>query len=718
MTLLERVAFMYEKATQDNLTSQKWSLNEASYTARDAIKSLEVEPSGALAVLLLRKAWGSYKNDSRLRVDTLIKSPQRLQDILDFEKEITTGESAKLLDNTIEVVQKIANKFEISDIQTVLDNEHVFIDIFSEAYKNIYDTYTVDRFSCADTKDNEPFIPVYEYKFHCLQDFVNCLKRSDNCIVYARIDGIYDWEDSDKYDVFYAFGCRCGNKVYINSDRDYHATPTSRAIKKTRNPSKKLRNKAGDTWMPYYDLKENGTVSTDTALVTINPDVVPTTKIRDTYDKQAQLIICISMAAMYQKYFIEKVTSELRYNHTAHAKVIVEDSWFGNEIKLLPSVTTALALPGELHLPAVTNEQLSIVHPTLYNNDVTFYDWYIKTYIKDGELSQPVVIEDFLGTKLEAEQRAWWTYRQLAKGLINERRTKEIASCFYNPKEYEKTRQLVSLEIDINTEFYKDSIYYRDETPPEPSWERLNKNRTEWLLPRVSYPSLTLLKDFNVVERINNNLENILRDVLTSGRRQGSWVYSSSGFDYYYKDRITGEKFSLCNVLEDDDYRADTIDRILCTESDSLDYYKSHKRNGRYWYPNNVYNEEFNCDIDWGYNSDTIVVTPRDGGENKTYTFKFICNTFWDLCYLLNCKRKELPVAIRRWLTNSRGNKPYTGNSILDVTDPLASVFDWTDECCSFELQFNMSKTDINKLLKKLSVELSIRDRSKDKEDN
>ena len=98
--------------------------------------------------------------------------------------------------------------------------------------------------------------------------------------------------------------------------------------------------------------------------------------------------------------------------------------------------------------------------------------------------------------------------------------------------------------------------------------------------------------------------------------------------------------------------------------------------------------------------------------------FELKCNSYWDLCKIFNCKREDLPKPLRRWLTNRWSSKPYTGNSILDVCDPVADVFDWVDDCLKFELTFYMSKTDINALCKKYNIELGIRDRSNDKDED
>lgn len=698
MTLIEEVVRAYELATTKQIDPKRWSLDEAGFTCKKAIDSIQYEPTGALAVLLMTKAWEEYKRYT-IHVHELIDNPQRAKYILDFEEFISKGEPSKLLASTLEVIERVTSKFNIDNVQTVFEDKEKFIDIFSEAYENIYQKYTIDRFSCENSFNNEPYISIYEYHFHCLQDFVNCLKRSENCIVYAKIDGLYDWDDCDQYDMFYAFGCRCGDKVYINSDRPYHAVPTSRKIKKSRNPAKELRNKAGFTWMPYYDLKNNHEVTTDNSLVVIDPNIVPKNTISESYDLEARMIIAITMSAMYQKYFVQKITNEIRYNHGAGKKIEVEDSWFDKEIKLLPTGSTALTVPGQISLPALTKGEVLINHPTLKCYDNDFYSYYLNKFIKEDELNGLVSVQEFLGTKLEAEQRVWWTYRNAALPIINERLIKSIAENYWDPS------GLVRGE----------KIPFTLREPDD--WSRVNKNNFYNTL-----PDATCLKDFDVVSRINNNLHNIMVDCFTTGDRQGRDIHWSGTNTKYYSGGFeimgaTGSSVKLYDKFDDDSFVADTLKRVMCTLKTGKQHYKHTLDYSLKYHANKVsHNGNLNCDVYYGYTTDTIHIIPCNDVKNRPYVFQYKVNTVWDLCYLLNCKKEELPEILRRFLSSRYSWKPYTGNSILDVTDPLDDVFDWVDD--RFDLQINLyfSKTEIKEYCKILGIEPKLRDMSGDEE--
>lgn len=729
MTLFEEVCYKFELATGNKLDPKQLSIgSESSWSTHKALTSLEYEPTGSLAILLMTKAWQEYKDEKYITIKNILSDEfnERLASMREFEELISTGEPAQLLQRTIDLIKKVAEVFGLKNIESLLNNKTKFIDLFEEAYSNIYDKYKIDKFGCTDKKENEPYIAKYEYHFHTLKDFVDCLRRSDNCIAYAKIDSLYDYDDCGDYDIFYAFGCRCGDKVYINSDRDDHATPVSRAIKLTRNPQKKLRNKAESTYMPYYDIRENRgkhDQANETALVTIDPSVNPPKAINELYDDLAQLMIVCSISAIYQKYFIDK-TIDYRFARYGRerGKVPVEDSYFGNEIKLLPSVSTALALPNELQLPAITLNQIGVSHTGLWFNEITFYDWYIKEYITENDLKESIPIQEFIGDKRHAELRAWWTYRNEAKTLINERRTKDVCSQFYDAKVYQKENRLVPYNVKLVDEIKSFGETYK------PDWASINENKTHWLegMDRYSLNPFLLI-NFDIPSLINKNLKNILIDLFTSGNDQGRSRWSFSRFHYYIdgkesfeKDPITGvcNHPSIYENIDNPNFRADTLTRILNDESESKDAWR---RYNKYFNRNNtqLYNSEMECYLSYNKLEDAICIYPSRESVSKSYHFIYKCNTFYDLCYLMNCTREELPKCLRRWLGTGYSFKPNTGNHILDITDPLDRVFDIIDSTFSLSLKFYFSKSDINYYVKKLGIDnLCIRDRSKDKEDD
>jgi len=60
-SLVEKVILGYEEATGNKIDSKKVNLaSEASWSAKKALDSLEYEPTGNLAILLIRKAWKSF----------------------------------------------------------------------------------------------------------------------------------------------------------------------------------------------------------------------------------------------------------------------------------------------------------------------------------------------------------------------------------------------------------------------------------------------------------------------------------------------------------------------------------------------------------------------------------------------------------------------------------------------------------------------------------
>ena len=721
-TLFEKLCEKYELATNVKLDPKRISLgNDASWTTHKALESLEYEPNGNLGVLLLYKAWQEQKSQAHIKLNDLLANPNWIQHIQEFEKELNEGDAYKLLSKTIEVTEKIANRFDINNVHDLLVNDTTkFIDLFAEAYENIYKTYVIDRFACNENKGcGEPYIGLHEYHFHSLIDFVNCLRRSENCIIYARIDGLHNYDDADEYDTFFAFGVRCEDKVYINSDRENHATPESRNIKKTRNPGKKLRNKANNTWMPYYDLRNNKPITTDTALMVINPSIVPPSKISELYDDEAKLMIALSIATIYEKYFINKVRSEIRYQDIKHGRAPIEDTYFGEEIKLLPpssNIANAIVKYNEIQLPAITMNQLTINNPNISCSDVTFFDWYIKEYIKEDDITTPAAIEQFIGNKEDAERRVWWQYRDEARRLVNERRTKEIASMYAI---WDKNGNQYLFDIDLcKTNNWGE--------PMETDWKYLNKNRIHWLTHKL--PSITHLKDFNAIDKLKNNLPHIFKIMLEdecSGyfsyhRLKNTNAYTDS---YYHTEAKKYPSSEPSDNIEDGNFPYCDLHVMLKSEKASASEFRWWDNRGGSDFKHREYDPETDCyiyynkgnpDEIYGYRNDIIII-PANDSKNKNFYFKLKAGNYWDLCNLLGCRREDLPKPLQRWL---HGSKPYTGNSILNVCDPMDDVFDWVDECFEFELTFYLSKSDINKLCKKYDIKLGIRNRSKDEDDD
>ena len=711
---LEELIIKYEQATNSEITDNIIKLgDEASWTAKKALKSLEYEPEGNLAILLLYKAWEEAKRGT-LPLSEFLANPDYVTRIFDFDNEMLHGKPSTILEETMNNANSICNKFDVDVIESLNENRSKFIDIFAEAYQNIYKEYEVDRFACKETKNNEPYIGLHEYHFHHLKEFVDCLRRSDNCIIYAKIDGIHDYDNADEYDTFFAFGCRCEDKVYINSNREYHATLKSREIKKTRNPSKALRNKASNTWMPYYDLQENGTqIQVDNALMVIDPNIVPPIKINEQYDGEAKLIICLSIALMYQKYFKQKVRKELRWNHALHKHCEVEDNYFGEEIKLLPkaemkSDCTEIALYNELQLPILKREELEIVHPTLYHNDVTFFDYYIKRYVKEDELREPINIDGFIGDKEAAKQRAWWEYRNAAKPLINERRTKEICDAF---RIYDKdTKQIIDMECVLNSKSYwgNDTGYV--------TWSNISEYNDHVLKHRQL--NLFLAKDFDLHTVIKNNLSNIFKICLKQDVEDPKYMKAKvSEKDKYFSVGIDKSGRNIYDFLDDYSFDLHTLKVELDTEWSSLKQYKRFIRNATKYWSYNSYLTDFNSTLYYSLIDGDCVIIPNDGGENKCYEFNLTCRNVFDLCHLLGIKREMLPPVMQRWMCSRySSNKPYTGNHILDITDPLDQIYDMVDEKFEFKITVYMSKSNLNKFSKLLDTDIEIRDRSRDEE--
>lgn len=700
--ILKDIIIEYEKTTDTTLSTEKMTFtlgDVSSWTARQALESLEYEPEGNLAILLLYKAWQEKKYKERLSYKQILENPSHIEQIIKFDKMLEDGEAKQLLDNTIDNVKFIASKFNLNIDKLLEDNYETFIDIFAEAYENIYKKYFVDKFSCTSSSitDEEPFIGVNEYHFHSLRDFVNCLRKSNNCVAYARIDGLYDYDDANMYDTFFAFGCKCGNYVYINSEREHHATPSSRKIKNQRNPGKKLANKADSTWMPYYflDKENNNNVDVEDVKQINLPTVIkeinlPSTYISNIYDEQARLIIVLSMALMYQKYFKQKVTEERRYNKYLSKWEMTQDSFFGEDIKLLPNnVCKALTVvDNELHLPSLTNEQISVVPKLIYHNDVTYYDWYYNEYIKDGDLqTSGIEIREFLGSKEAAEQRAWWEMRSQALPIINERRTKFLMSAFY--------------KVDKNFNKSELEPYIEEKNswgePVTDGWHNIN-GYNDWILNDKNNINIVNLKDIDVPNKLLERFRYLVKICITKNKF----------LDEHNKNTICAGFANMDNAdpmymhLGEDDYP------YLSTKikmEENLPGYKWHLRNNLDYRSSWKKYSSKDCDL-FANHSDShfIYILPKGGGDNKLYQFTINCNSCFDIANLLGCKVSELPKQLQRFLSRKYSAKPYTGNSILDVTDPLDDVYDIVNEKLELKIILYLSKTDIKKYSSILNI--------------
>lgn len=637
------------------------------------------------------KAWEEYKKSNyKIYIQDLLDPnfETRLKNIRGFESFITKGEASVLVNKTIDFINTIASKFGLKSIDSIINDKIKFIDIFEEAYSNIYQKFEVDKFRCDDNKTNDPYISEYEYHFETLKQFVDCLKRSDNCFVYARIDSIFDYEDKNNYDTIFAFGCRYGNYVYINSDRPYHATSVSRAIKMNRNPKKELRNKADSSWMPYYAIQQgelNKEISSETALVEINPKNSPATRISDIYDDPAKLIICLSIAAMYQKYVINKV-SDIRYNHTLGRKEEVQDNWFGEEIKLLPSSTcTAITLPGNLQLPTPLKSTLAINNPKVSQGDVSFYDWYFKEYITENDLQEPIEMDSFLGNKEEAEIRIWWLYRTEARKLINKRRTEDILKEFWD---------LDQLKLGNKEDIIppKDE-YWEDRHPLKVYNSKLNIH-------------MNTHKTFNFLNHIAANYELILKECLA---RPSGWDGWHSQNRYYLNNKkidspkhVFGGDHIIADNLFNSEFRMDSTDLYYSYDKYGHKYY-SPKSNT--WNKKDVISKNINgLVIETDISKNSFYLYYEDS-QTKQHEFKIRLNSVWDLAYIFGCKREELPKCFNRWLNNSCNFKPYTGNCILDVTDPMEDVVDIMDaNFTNVEVKVYLSTRELNRLTKLYNI--------------
>lgn len=665
--ILEKCAWYQEKCTGRKLTSNTYSLSDYSdFTVKEAMESLKFDESGYLAILLLRKAWREFCTRS-IKIEDLLKdeTKERIELFHAYNNYLSNGDASIIYKNLVDGISKLCEKFEISDYKSVFEDDSRLIDIFSEAYNNIYKKYKVDKFRCKNNIDSEPIICEKEVRTKTLQQFVNILRNSGNCIAYAKIDMVSEVDDPNDYDIFFAFGCRCGEYVYVLSDRNVDANPKARKAKMRRNPGKKLSQKAGTTYMPYYDIQANkgdNTPSKETALITIDNanNIALWNGIKDSYDLYAKLSIVISIYAIYTKYFINH-TVDIRYSPLKRDYAPVEDSYFASEVKLLPGNCTALVKPEKLTLPALTYDAICTVPDSIYWHEETFYDKYVKRWCTDEDFKEIPALPDFVAPVEEIKQWAWWMQRDKARCICNERMLTEYSKHFWSKKTWQDTGELVPYEVKFRK---------NPETDELGDYAELNYrgwNYIEEDIPR----DFMFCKDYDIQKDIGDNIWNFLEYLIAVMEyRNENDIHSMHACQdisvklgrecLYSKDAHTS--FSvIINKEENSEWRH---------FKKSIEYRSRCEKWSKYIIPGTSI-----CLFFQGFNNSVLNIYLETGAKNKTSYVSFDVDSVDVLSLLMNQPKEHFPEWLREWRHYSTHPAPYTGNSLLDMTDPMESVF-------------------------------------------
>lgn len=697
LEVLENCIKYQELCSGRKIDSNVFSLeNYSDWTTKDAVDSLSFDKSGYTAILLMRKAWREFC-ERKLSITQLLEPEyqERIKNFNEYNNYLATGEGSQIYNNLIDSVKELCSKFGVTKYENILNNDVSLIDIFSSTFKSIYKEYKVDRFKCNDNKTNYPTIITKEVHVKTLQNIVDILRRSDNCITYAKVDMVSEVNDPTDYDIFFAFACRCGEYIYVLSDRNVDANPKARKSKLNRNPAKDLRDKAAFSYMPYYSIRDNegdNKVSNSTALISIEEinKVEDWKQIKDIYDSYAQLSIIIGIFAVYNKYFINH-TVDLRYNNKKGEWVPIEDSYFASEIKLLPSNinnTKELILPESIALPIPTFDKLVVVPDSMYFSDVDFYDKYVKRWCTEEDFKNIPELPDFVAPITEVKEWVWWLQRDKARKICNERMLKDYVQHFYSRLHWVQDDKLVPYEIEFR---------HKNEGNENELYDYGDLSYRGWGVLKEEIPSdFAYCKDYNIVDDIGDHIKNVLNYILTVNE-----IGDCGYWDTKNNSKVV-DKLKLNSYHNKDaNIRCEHIAR------NSYDYYLryndlDHKNQIIYTksdIPVNVVMYRHN-------NQSIIYIIPKGGTESKKICLSLQIDSIDQLKLLLQEDNEHFPEWLREWrhYATHTTHKPYCGNSLLDMTDPMENVVIPTDYNLHVNIEFYASISDIKKLKNTLGI--------------
>lgn len=689
MSILTTCAKFYELCSGKDIDLTHFSLMDCDdWTIKDAVNSLEFDPSGYLAILLMRKAWFEFC-EREVSIKDILSSDfvETMENIKSYNTYLTEGDASKVYENLLSGVKTLCDTFKITGYEETLKDDALLIDIFSSAFKNIYKDYRVDRFKCIDTKDNYPIICPKEVHVRTLQNFVDILRHSDNCIAYAKIDMVSEVDDPTEFDIFFAFGCRCDDYVYIVSDRDVIANPGSRASRLKRNPAKKLYNKAASSYMPYYDIQEKKSDGSK-ALVPINisyADRISEWKyINQSYDLYAQLTIVISAFALYNKYFVNH-TKDVVYNGKRREYLSLEDSYFASEIKILPQSaennTKELIVPESMTLPTPAFDKVSIIPDSMYFSDVDFYSKYIRRWCKPEDFAELPQLPDFVAPITKVKEWVWWLQRDKARQICNERMLKDYVQHFYSQQKFKQNRTKVPYEIK-----FKEGKSYGD-------LSLRGFNALEEAVPT----SFAFCKDYDVYLDIGKHINQVV-----------SYLFTQSA-DY----AETKPKGSVADKLGLQEYFSKDADIFIRdyrrSSSDSTDWGRFINLYTRY--PEDYYTVPTpkDCPFEivvsmYVYYSDVNIYL-KDGTKTKTEYTSFQIDSIDQLRLLFREDILHFPDWLQEWRYYATHMTPYCGNSLLDMTDPMERVFIPANYGLQFRINLYGSASDNKKIKKYLNLD-------------
>lgn len=638
---LDKIYEAWEKATGKSVSDNKIRISSnADWLRHQANSSLNEDPSGLLASILLKGAFKCLVEESTITIKDLIFNKDNSLEIINNFKQLNdvienskaTELYNKLITRVLDASELLGRHISFEEINNLENSEEIFVD----AIKHFNNDYKIikEKFQDGGKLNKSGKVLSKLFKFEHYKQFINALKETnqDNFVCIALIDRtvetVRDAYD-EKYDKFFAIGIKNNGNVYVVSDREVTRSPEAYAH--SRNPAREYNNKLDYSHLPYNKFNEiyNG-LKSDTLLLTDGS----TNGLSEHFDIEAALYLGTLLMLVFDKYFTKSENLEKS-----------NLSYFASDVKLLSKAECkALKVLDDniIEKPDLDTSYSDYTgEDKLFNSGV--FDCWLKEYpLEESNVKDLTIPNSIITDKNTMQHYAWWLIRRKQANHIKE----ELESAYAHKAS--QIREWVGGKLHDNAETI------------------VNKMLKE--------PIRLGIKNYECsCEMFSDKPKKSDKPVL--------WVEYSKGNDLDLYDITHSHNYDNFDI---DTRRYDSIDavsQIIDTEFGKLKF-----RNYR------------------GYCTAYFI----NDADSRKSRINLTLRSTYDLERFLNVNKEELPKPLRHFIYSRAdvctrwGWKPYSGNSILHLTDPMNDINNPFEDF-HIGVTIALSKRKYNEIIKEIS---------------